>query len=130
MSRNCGLCSWDFFRTDLRAWFSRRPNFGSLGGWGRIRERQELESPERQQQQQQQSPFKVFTSKEVKKITNNFSNLIGEGASSSVYRGVLSNMVVAVKKMNMGDLAQSQFEAECRALGSVGGGGEASGGGS
>ncbi|RCV39576.1 hypothetical protein SETIT_8G235100v2 [Setaria italica] len=47
-----------------------------------------------------QSGFRMFSLSEMKAATNNFSehNLIGRGGSATVYKGVISDVLVAIKR--------------------------------
>lgn len=59
----------------------------------------------------QGAPLRIFTSSELEKATNSFSddNIIGRGGFGIVYKGILSNqMVVAIKKAQRVD--QNQME--------------------
>ncbi|KAK1404048.1 putative wall-associated receptor kinase-like 16 [Heracleum sosnowskyi] len=58
---------------------------------------------------------KIYTEEELKKATNNFneSNVIGQGGYGTVYKGVLANTFVAIKKSKVVDRSQiDQFVNE------------------
>ncbi|KAM3196131.1 hypothetical protein ACQJBY_072016 [Aegilops geniculata] len=65
----------------------------------------------KQQMFSQRAPLRIFTSSELEKATNRFSddNIAGRGGFGTVYKGILSDqMVVAIKKAQRVD--QSQVE--------------------
>jgi serine/threonine protein kinase len=56
-------------------------------------------------------PPKIFTTKELKRATNNYegSRIIGQGGNGIVYKGVLlDNKVVAIKKSKVFDRSQTR----------------------
>ena len=58
---------------------------------------------------------KIYTEEELKKATNNFneSNIIGQGGYGTVYKGVLADTLVAIKKSKVVDRSQiDQFVNE------------------
>ncbi|KAK6146883.1 hypothetical protein DH2020_017795 [Rehmannia glutinosa] len=65
------------------------------------------------------SQFRRYSYSELKKATNNFKEELGRGGSGIVYRGILSNRLVAVKRL--GDIFQTQDEyfAEISTIGKI-----------
>ncbi|KAK6939663.1 S-locus glycoprotein domain [Dillenia turbinata] len=61
--------------------------------------------------------FRRFTYSELQKATGNFSDVIGRGAGGVVYKGVLSNNRVAVKRLNEANQGEAEFLAEVTTIG-------------
>ncbi|KAI9128926.1 hypothetical protein K1719_000409 [Acacia pycnantha] len=64
--------------------------------------------------------LRSFTYKELKEATNGFTKELGRGAFSIVYKGFLPNLpgnLIAVKKLNMVNGSEKEFEVEVRAIG-------------
>ncbi|KAI3465308.1 hypothetical protein Pfo_021971 [Paulownia fortunei] len=62
--------------------------------------------------------FRRFTYNELKKATKNFSEVIGEGGSGIVYKGVLTDgRVAAVKKLGDAIQGEAEFLAEVSIIG-------------
>lgn len=65
----------------------------------------------KQQMFSQRAPLRVFTSGELDKATNKFSdnNIVGRGGFGTVYKGILSDqMVVAIKRSQRIDQSQAE----------------------
>ncbi|PIN13631.1 Serine/threonine protein kinase [Handroanthus impetiginosus] len=64
--------------------------------------------------------FKRFTYSELKKATKNFSEIIGEGGSGIMYKGVLADgRVAAVKKLSEAIKCEAEFLAEVSMIGRI-----------
>ncbi|KAI7734121.1 hypothetical protein M8C21_033197, partial [Ambrosia artemisiifolia] len=63
--------------------------------------------------------FRRFTYSELKKASNNFSEEIGSGGASVVYKARLKdNRIAAIKKLkNSGDQGEDEFQAEISTIG-------------
>ncbi|KAM7267116.1 hypothetical protein ACFE04_009282 [Oxalis oulophora] len=61
-----------------------------------------------------------FSYKEIEDSTNNFRVLVGQGASASVFKGVLSDgTLVAVKRIDREESGDKEFRSEVSAIASV-----------
>lgn len=61
-----------------------------------------------------------FRYKELEEATDNFQALIGQGASASVFKGILSDgTAVAVKRIDSQDHGEKEFRSEVSAIASV-----------
>uniref|UniRef100_A0A2N9H4B2 non-specific serine/threonine protein kinase n=1 Tax=Fagus sylvatica TaxID=28930 RepID=A0A2N9H4B2_FAGSY len=62
--------------------------------------------------------FKRFTFDELRKATWGFKEVIGRGASGTVYKGVLlDKRVAAIKRLNEADQGEAEFLAEVNTIG-------------
>uniref|UniRef100_A0A2N9FYJ7 non-specific serine/threonine protein kinase n=1 Tax=Fagus sylvatica TaxID=28930 RepID=A0A2N9FYJ7_FAGSY len=62
--------------------------------------------------------FKRFTFDELRKATRGFKEVIGRGASGTVYKGVLlDKRVAAIKRLNEADQGEAEFLAEVNTIG-------------
>ncbi|KAM7262679.1 hypothetical protein ACFE04_000362 [Oxalis oulophora] len=61
-----------------------------------------------------------FTCKEIEEATDNFMFLLGQGASASVFKGILADgTMVAVKRINREERGDKEFRSEVSAIASV-----------
>ncbi|XP_055959757.1 probable receptor-like protein kinase At5g20050 [Mercurialis annua] len=61
-----------------------------------------------------------FRYRELEEATDNFQALIGQGASASVFKGILSDgTAVAVKRINREERGEKEFRSEVAAIASV-----------
>ncbi|XP_002524443.2 probable receptor-like protein kinase At5g20050 [Ricinus communis] len=61
-----------------------------------------------------------FRYKELEEATDNFDALLGQGASASVFKGILSDgTAVAVKRINREERGEKEFRSEVAAIASV-----------
>ncbi|KAI5675479.1 hypothetical protein M9H77_06429 [Catharanthus roseus] len=68
----------------------------------------------------QMTTYERISYREIQQATDNFSasNLIGQGSSGSVYKGILSSgVIVAIKILNLEDTeSRKRFNAECEVM--------------
>ncbi|XP_052289043.1 wall-associated receptor kinase 2-like isoform X6 [Citrus sinensis] len=92
------IISWLHFLWKRRRYMKLKEKFFEQNG-GRILQR-ELSKL----QGQSSEKAKIFTEEEIKRVTNNYANVIGRGGSGDVYKGFLPDRTpVAVKKSNIVD---------------------------
>lgn len=66
------------------------------------------------------SSLEIFSSMQMKKATNNFSEKLGEGGFGCVYKGALASLsLVAVKKLKCIGQGEKQFRAEVQTIGII-----------
>ncbi|GFQ07558.1 putative receptor protein kinase zmpk1 [Phtheirospermum japonicum] len=65
------------------------------------------------------SQFRRYDYSELKKATDNFKEELGRGGSGAVYRGILSNRLVAVKRLGDVFRAEEEFFAEISTIGKI-----------
>ncbi|KAJ4818390.1 Serine/threonine-protein kinase [Rhynchospora pubera] len=62
----------------------------------------------------------VYSYSQIKGITKNFSNKLGEGGFGSVFKGYLTNLaIVAVKRLKHNSSDEKQFRTEVRTIGMI-----------
>ena len=62
--------------------------------------------------------FKRFSFDELRKATRGFSEVIGQGAGGTVYKGVLPDQrIAAIKRLNEANQAEAEFLAEVNTIG-------------
>ncbi|KAL3640672.1 hypothetical protein CASFOL_015640 [Castilleja foliolosa] len=65
------------------------------------------------------SQFRRYDYSELKKATDNFKEELGRGGSSAVFKGILSNRLVAVKRLRDVFRAEEEFFAEISTIGKI-----------
>ncbi|GLJ27694.1 hypothetical protein SUGI_0543670 [Cryptomeria japonica] len=84
--------------------------------WHRYRLRQPMDTCE----DSSESSLRMFSYKELKIATRNFTTKLGSGGFGSVFRGSLTDgTLVAVKKLEGSKQQEKQFRAEISSLGSI-----------
>ncbi|KAJ4823832.1 hypothetical protein Tsubulata_040669 [Turnera subulata] len=64
--------------------------------------------------------FRQFTYAELKKATRNFREVIGRGASGTVYKGKLEDhRIAAIKRLNEANEGEAEFLAEVNIIGKI-----------
>jgi Protein kinase domain/D-mannose binding lectin/S-locus glycoprotein domain len=64
--------------------------------------------------------FKRYTYRELEKATKKFQDVVGQGGSGVVYKGVLRDgRVAAMKKLDVVNQGEEEFQAELRVIGHI-----------